>query len=492
MFEAAELGRKISKKEFAERERDLHTRLLAAQRRLTEASFPVIVIVSGVEGAAKGDVVSRLHRWLDTRGIQTHAFWDESDEERQRPYYWRFWRAMPPKGTLGVLFGSWYTQPIVDRAHGDLDGNGFEHALTRIVDFERMLTDDGALIVKFWYHLSKKEQQRRIQADGKSRRGAKVSHLAKEYAKRYDEFAQASGRAIRVTDTGHSPWYVIEAHDHRYRDLTTGQTLLEALERRLEQEATRKPIDIRSSAMAPDTDGASITVLDRVDLTKTAGNDYDKQIRRLQGKLHQLTWKAWKAGRNTVAVFEGWDAAGKGGAIRRVTAGIDARLYRVITIGAPTDEERAQHYLWRFWRHVPRKGFVTIYDRSWYGRVLVERVEGFAEHHEWKRSYQEINDFEEQLTRHGVVLLKFWIHIDPEEQLRRFEEREQTPWKQHKLTEEDWRNRDRWDDYKHAINDMVARTSTEATPWTLVPGNDKRVARLHVLRTFVDRLESAL
>ena len=492
MFEAAELGRKVSKQEFAERERDLQTRLLAAQQRLAEAKFPVIVVVSGVEGSGKGDVVSRLHGWLDTRGIQTHAFWDESDEERQRPHYWRFWRVMPPKGTLGMLFGSWYTQPIVERAHDRIDADAFERELTRIVDFERMLTDDGALLVKFWYHLSKGEQARRVEEDGKSRHGSRLSHLAKEYAKRYDDFTEASSRALRVTDTGNAPWYVIEAQNRRYRDLTTGVTLLESIERRLERDEASRPIDIRSSAMAPDTEGASITVLDRVDRAQQASEDVDKEIRKLQAQLHRLTWKAWKKGRNTVAVFEGWDAAGKGGAIRRVTAGIDARLYRVITIGAPTDEERAQHYLWRFWRHVPRKGFVTIYDRSWYGRVLVERIEGFAEHHEWKRSYQEINDFEEQLTEHGVVLLKFWIHIDPDEQLRRFEERQNTPWKQHKITDEDWRNRDRWDAYKLAINDMVARTSTHAAPWTLVAGNDKRFARLQVLRTFCERLQAEL
>jgi polyphosphate kinase 2 (PPK2 family) len=211
-----------------------------------------------------------------------------------------------------------------------------------------------------------------------------------------------------------------------------------------------------------------------------------------QSQLNNLAWQAREARLFTVAVFEGWDAAGKGGAIRRVTQAVDARLYQAITVGAPTDEERAHHYLWRFWRHLPRAGFMTIYDRSWYGRVLVERVEGFARPDEWRRSYLEINDFEEQLVDHGVVLMKFWLHISKEEQLRRFREREQVAWKQHKITPEDWRNRERWDDYRLAVDEMVARTSTEYAPWDLVAANDKRFARIEVLRAFCTCLERAL
>ena len=213
---------------------------------------------------------------------------------------------------------------------------------------------------------------------------------------------------------------------------------------------------------------------------------------RLQGRLARLSRLANRQGRSTVAVFEGWDAAGKGGAIRRLTAPLDARLYRVTPIAAPTDEERAHHYLWRFWRAIPRAGLVSIYDRSWYGRVLVERVEGFAREDEWSRAYLEINDFEEQLARFGIIVVKYWLHISPEEQLRRFREREKTAWKRHKITEEDWRNRKRWSAYETAVGDMVARTSTAHAPWTLVPANDKKVARVEVLRTMVDRLSKAL
>ena len=193
-----------------------------------------------------------------------------------------------------------------------------------------------------------------------------------------------------------------------------------------------------------------------------------------------------------VAVFEGWDAGGKGGAIRRLTRGLDARDYRVVPIAAPTEDERAHHYLWRFWRYLPRRGRITIFDRSWYGRVLVERVEGFAAEDEWRRAYSEINDFEAQLTDFGTVLLKFWLHITPDEQLRRFEERQGIGYKQWKITDEDWRNREKWALYESAVQDMVERTSTSAAPWTLVEGNSKRYARLKVLRTVCDALEAAL
>jgi polyphosphate kinase 2 (PPK2 family) len=225
---------------------------------------------------------------------------------------------------------------------------------------------------------------------------------------------------------------------------------------------------------------------------KMSEAQYRQQVEKAQMRLRELEFNIFKRQVPVLCLFEGWDAAGKGGAIRRLTEAMDARQYRVVPIAAPTDEERAHHYLWRFWRHIPRAGLVTIFDRSWYGRVLVERVEGFAREHEWMRSYLEINDFEEQLADHGIVLVKYWIHIAKDEQLRRFEDRKQTEYKQHKITDEDWRNREKWDAYEAAINDMVVRTSTRHAPWTLVAGNDKRFARVQILETLCDRLEKAL
>jgi AMP-polyphosphate phosphotransferase len=234
----------------------------------------------------------------------------------------------------------------------------------------------------------------------------------------------------------------------------------------------------------------SENVLDAVDLSKKVSErKYERDLEKLQKEIARRAWKAWDRKRSTVIVFEGWDAAGKGGAIRRLIAPIDARLYRVISIAAPTDEERAQHYLWRFWRQLPRDGALTVYDRSWYGRVLVERVEGFAKANEWQRAYHEINDFEEQLVEHGMVLVKFWLHIDKAEQLRRFKERQKIVFKQHKITDEDWRNREKWKPYHQAVHDMISRTSSSIAPWTIVAANDKRSARIQVLETVAGALK---
>ncbi len=492
MFEAVELGRKVSRNEFDAREPDLHARLLDVQRQFRDADFPVIVIVSGVEGAGKGEVVSLIHKWMDVRGLETHAFWEETDEERLRPRFWRFWRALPAHGRLHVLFGSWYTQPIISAAMKQIKTSRFDRELERIRHFEDMLVDDGALIIKLWFHLSKSAQLKRLKADAKGKKkGRKLSPLTKTFSRRYDKFALVSERALRKTDVSHSPWHIIEAENRRYRNLKVGEIIYERIRDRLKDPAPDSGrVTVSSPALHKRGEPG---VLSAVPLDRTISDAaYRRGLKRYQRDIYELAWKAHQQGVNTVAVFEGWDAAGKGGAIRRVTQAMDARLYRVISVAAPSDEEKAHHYLWRFWRHLPRAGYQTLYDRSWYGRVLVERVEKFATEFEWQRAYNEINSFEEQLVEHGSVVVKNWINIDPEEQLRRFQEREKTPWKQHKITDEDWRNRERWDDYDCAISDMVTRTSTEIAPWNLVPGNDKRYARIEVLRHYCERLEAVL
>jgi AMP-polyphosphate phosphotransferase len=488
MFESAELGRKISRTEFDKLEPELHTNLLTIQRELRGTKIPVIIIVSGVEGAGKGEVVNRLNEWLDTRGIETTAYWVESDEERERPAFWRFWRRLPAHGTIGIMFGSWYTHPIIDFVFKRIDLAEYDKQLQRISKFEQMLAEDNALIIKFWFHMSEKDQRRKLEKENKDHRH---TPLLKKFSKRYKQFFHASEHAIRKTDQGVSPWYVVEATDRRYRDITVGNILLEAMKQKIEQvKKDSAPVKVKSAAVKLPS---KLTVLDGVDLKRTLSpRTYEKQLKKYQEQFYRLTWAARQKKRSTIAVFEGWDAAGKGGAIRRMTGAMDARLYKAISIAAPTDEERGHHYLWRFWRHLPLAGHVTIYDRSWYGRILVERVEKFAREGEWRRAFQEINDFEEQLLEHGIILNKFWLHISKDEQLRRFKEREKTPWKMHKITEEDWRNRDRWNDYEHAINDMIVHTSTEFAPWKLIPANDKRVARVEILKTLCQRLEQAL
>jgi polyphosphate kinase 2 (PPK2 family) len=298
-----------------------------------------------------------------------------------------------------------------------------------------------------------------------------------------------SEHALRETSTGQAPWTIIEATDRRYRDIAVGETLAKTIRERIETPPAPR---IAKEARPAPVDGKTILDTVKLDGKRVTEDEYDERLEDLQRRLNRAFGKLKKRGRSAIAVFEGWDAAGKGGAIRRVTGALDARDYRVIPIAAPTDEEKAQHYLWRFWRHLPGRGSMSIYDRSWYGRVLVERVEGFCGEADWQRAYNEINDFEEQLDEHGTVLAKFWLQIDAGEQLKRFKERERTEFKRYKITAEDYRNRSKWPEYTLAVHDMVERTSTDIAPWQLVAANDKHAARLDVLSHLCDRIERAL
>jgi polyphosphate:AMP phosphotransferase len=494
MFEATKVGRSVSKEAFKAQRDELRTQLLEAQRELQESGTAVVVVVAGVEAAGKGEVVNRLNEWLDTRGVQTFAFWERSDEEMERPRYWRFWRAMPPRGEITILFGGWYLSPIEHRFRGLCDDAALDAEISRIVDFERMLTHDGVLIVKFWFHLSEQDQKRRLKELSRDDRSRwKMLPEKSKFSEQYQHFEHVAERVIRQSDRGIAPWYLIEAEDTRYRDLTVGKTLLQAIRARMGQQIPMEPPTPADPLDLPESASAKITLLDQLDMSlKLSRGDYKEQLKNLQQEINELTWEAYKQRRSTVLVFEGVDAGGKGGAIRRITSAVDARLYRTIPVAAPTDEEKAHHYLWRFWRHIPRAGHMIIYDRSWYGRVLVERVEGFASDAEWRRAYSEINEFEEELVENGAILLKFWLQVSADEQLRRFQDREDTPYKRYKITDEDWRNREKSPEYKAAVNEMVARTSTEHAPWTLVEGDDKPYARIKVLSTVCDAMRDAL
>lgn len=497
MFEAAELNRKISREVYDEEVPRLRAELLRVQRTLAKrADFKVIVLIAGVDQAGKGETMNLLNGWMDPRFLENNAFGRPTDEERERPYFWRFWRTLPAKGKIGIYCGSsWYSEPLLDRVHGRISGEALEASLVRIRNFEEELVADGALILKFWLHLNKKAQKQRLHRlarDPESR--WRVTERDKKNLKRYDRFLLAAEHALRATGTGGAPWSIVEGKDERYRSLTCGRALFAAIDGRLAATAVHPNPEASAPAIAePPVEVGLPTILSAVDLTQRLDKKpYKKRLAALQGRLNRLGRTAYRKGVSTVIVMEGWDAGGKGGIIRRITPAIDARHYRVIPIAAPTDEERGHHYLWRFWRHLPRAGHTAIFDRSWYGRVLVERVEGFAADPAWQRAYGEINDFEEQLVAHGTVVVKFWLHIDKDEQLARFKLREATPYKQYKITEEDYRNRERWDDYEVAVNEMVEKTSTVHAPWHLIAGNDKRFARLQALGHLCDALAARL
>jgi polyphosphate kinase 2 (PPK2 family) len=282
---------------------------------------------------------------------------------------------------------------------------------------------------------------------------------------------------------------VVEGADANYRNLTVGTTLRDAIAARLAQKQPK--VSSHAAPIERPIDG--VERLQALKFTERLSKEkYEKQLPKVQRRLHELTMHPKFKERSVIVVFEGNDAAGKGGAIRRITGALDARHYRVIPIAAPTEEERAQHYLWRFWRHMPKVGSFTIFDRSWYGRVLVERVEGFATQDAWMRAYSEINDFEEQLATAGGILVKCWLAVTKDEQLRRFKERERTRFKRFKITQEDWRNRDKWGAYEQAANDMLERTSSDVAPWTIIEANDKHLARIRTLTTLCDAIEARL
>ena len=494
MFEDAELGHTLSKQEFDKRLAAVRNGLLEAQYSLKESrAFSVVLLMTGVEGGGRSETVNALTSWMDPRHVEVNGLGDPSDEELERPRFWRFWRVLPPRGKIGIFFGSWYTYPIARSALGDKRQWGkLDRRISEINRFERMLANERTLILKLWFHLSRKALRKRQRELKKSPLHRwRLTDRDRNYLKHYDEFSEVAEHTIRDTSHAHAPWLIVEGSDRRYREMFVAEELLKAVQARLAApDAQPSPPAAHVPSRGVDR---SRTVLSELDLTKRlTKSTYEKELERAQGALAMLSRHKRFTHHSVVLVFEGNDAAGKGGAIRRVTGAFDSRIVRVVPIAAPTDEEKTHPYLWRFWRHLPRHNHIVVFDRSWYGRVLVERVEHFCTTDDWQRAYSEINDFEEEMTGHGIVVAKFWLATTKEEQLKRFRQRERVSFKHYKITEEDWRNRKKWNAYAEAVCDMVARTSTNRAPWTLVEANDKYYARIKVLKTLRKRIERAL
>ncbi|MDB4987639.1 MAG: UDP-galactose-lipid carrier transferase [Myxococcaceae bacterium] len=491
MFEAAELGHAVDKETYQREEPALRQALLSAQYELkAQANFSVIVLIAGLDGAGKSETVHQLNEWMDPRLNETRAFDEPTAVERERPRLWRFWRVLPPKGRIGLLFGGWYDEPLDARYGRQIDQAELDALVAENVRLENLLVHEGALVLKFWFHLSKADQKKRFKKLEKNPLTRwRVSDAERDHLAHYKRNRRVAERVLQDSNSGEAPWLIVEGNDERYRNLTVGRALLQALRSRLDRKP--EPRIVETPALPTPVD--RLEVLDRLDLgLRLAEHKYERELLEWQGRLNLALREArFHKHHSVVAVFEGNDAAGKGGAIRRVTSALDPRQYGIMSVAAPTEEERAQPYLWRFWRRLPRRGELTIFDRSWYGRVLVERVEGLIAAPDWQRAYGEITDFEAQLSAHGVIVVKFWLSISKDEQLRRFREREAVPWKNFKITPEDYRNREKWDAYAAAVNDMVERTSTEHAPWTLVEAEDKRYARVKVLRALATAVERA-
>lgn len=492
MLDTLDLTLSLDKESYKTQIEALMKELRSLQHTCREKKLPIIIVLEGWAAAGKGGLVKKMVGYMDPRGFAVHPIWPSTNEESRYPFLRRFWQKLPPQGSIGIFYHSWYTYVLEDRLFGRLEEQEVPMAMRQINAFERQLVDNGAVMVKFWIHLSKKEIKQRLkQASEDELEAWRVRPEDWQQAKNYDTYRSLAEEMVIHTGTGSAPWTLVEGDCKRWARVKVLSTVVASIKEALDRlNIELPPVFTPSQTHLEPTEPRPLAAVNlKVALSP---EDYKTQLRHQQANLGQLQQILYQKQIPVLALFEGWDAAGKGGAIKRLTDILDPRSYEVNTFAAPTDEEKAHHYLWRFWRRLPAAGKLGIFDRSWYGRVLVERVEGFATELEWRRAYQEINEFEEQLTSAGYVVVKFWLHIDPEEQLKRFEERKENPYKLHKLTEEDWRNREKWPLYEVAANQMVQRTHTPYAPWTLVEANDKYYARVKVVETVVNAIRHHL
>jgi polyphosphate kinase 2 (PPK2 family) len=510
MFELVDLNQRLSKEECEAVFPDLELQLGQCQREARVAGVPVILVLEGWDAAGKGTLVNRLAQAMDPRGFKVHPILAPTEAERLHPWMWRFWGLLPAAGDWAIFDHSWYRRVLRERIDQIAAPHEWQPAFEDIRQFERLATDAGAILLKFWLHVSRREQKRRFERLERHRATAfQVGKDERRQHRRYDAWLAAAEEMIERTDMADAPWTIVVASDRRYARVKVFRTIIEAVRGALARRGTETAAAGPAAPAAPAAAAAAPPAAaapqeqppapalpqekEQADPSQSLPRDeYERELKTLQKRLFHIEHELYLARVPAVIVFEGWDAAGKGGAIRRLTRGLDPRGYEVIPIAAPDAWEKAHHYLWRFWQHVPKAGHITIFDRSWYGRVLVERVEGFCSEAEWQRAYQEINDFERQLADFGTAVVKFWLQIDPEEQLRRFRERQATPYKQWKITEEDWRNRQKRGSYEPAVAEMLQRTSTAHAPWTILEADCKLFARLKALRTVSDAMRAKL
>jgi AMP-polyphosphate phosphotransferase len=486
MLKNIDLTREVPKAEYKRLKAEADLKLAALQRQSKALGIPIIVVFEGWSAAGKGTLINEMILPLDPRGFSVYSARDPTKEDTFYPFLWRFWKRTPTRGRLAIFDRSWNRQVVADKVAGLMKGEQLRQAFDDIRSFERQLSDEGVVIVKCFLHISKSEQKRRfatLQANPAT--AWRVTKEDLHQHGRYSDFLAAAENMLTETDADYAPWTVVEAHDRRFATLKIFDTVINALERgvaAVERKAEEPASPAHESASAGNIFRAS--ALDHIDLSKSlTPEEYAARLKKAQTALRELEHEIYSRRVPVVIAYEGWDAAGKGGNIRRLTQNLDPRGYEVVPVAAPNDIEKAHHYLWRFWAQMPKAGHITIFDRTWYGRVLVERVEGFCSEAQWRRAYREINGMEQHLAHFGAVVLKFWLHIDPHEQLRRFREREGMSHKQWKITDEDWRNREKFDQYREAVEEMLYRTSTPYAPWTIVESNCKRHARVKVLET---------
>lgn len=495
MLEKMDLTKKMDKETYKAKMEELQAKLGELQRECKNLEIPVMIAFEGFDAAGKGSQIAELIQALDPRGFEVHAVKQESENERMHPFLWRFWTKTPENGRIAIYDSSWYRRVLVERFEKMMTKEQLGNAYTSICSFERQLADGGMAIIKIFLCVDQKEQKKRFKRLLKAKETAwRVTEADIKRNKNFDKYLAINEEMLQKTDTDYAPWTLVEATDRRFATVKIYTAVISALTASIEsakRRAAHPEVQLEAAELYDRELQSSI--LSKADLTKTlTKEEYKKKLKELQGKIAVLHGEMYRRRIPLVLGFEGWDAGGKGGAIKRLTEKMDPRGYVVHPTASPNDIERKHHYLWRFWEAMPKAGHATIFDRTWYGRVMVERIEGFCSTQEWQRAYKEINDMESDLVNSGAVVLKFWLQIDKDEQEKRFKERQANPEKQWKITDEDWRNREKWDQYEEAVDEMLIRTSTPKAPWIVVEGNCKYYARIKVLQSVVDALEKRL
>ena len=468
--------------------RDAREALNACQMKIKEAGLPVMVIFEGWGAAGKGSVLGRVIKSIDPRFFKVQTYAAPTAEEKRYPFLYRYIRDIPEKGKF-TFYDTYWMEEITDaRLDGSMSDAEYEERIDSINRTERTLVDNGYLVMKFFFQIGKKEQKRRLDEllDNKDTKW-RVDKSDLYENKHYDESIKVYDKYLKDTNSPTAPWYIIDAKDKKFAELQVLEFLNSGIETALKNKELAAPILQNTFALKKTPKLKDIELKGKT----LTDEEYDKRLDELQSELRQLHYKLYRKKIPVIIAYEGWDAAGKGGNIKRITGALDPRGFEVLPIASPEPHEKARHFLWRFWTRLPKTGHIAIFDRTWYGRVMVERIEGFCSENDWQRAYNEINEFEKELTDWGAVVIKFWVQIDKRTQVKRFKERQATPEKQWKITDEDWRNREKWNQYEGAIDEMIQKTSTEFAPWYILESVDKKYARIKALEIVIDQIKKA-
>lgn len=464
----------------------LSDELARLQRLMKKEEIPVIIAVEGWGASGKGILINNFILPLDPRGFCVYTIKDENDEESRYPFLRRFMTKTPKKGEISIFDRSWYRRVLNDHIEERVAPERFTQDIEEINDFEKLFTEDGFLLVKLFLNISKSEQKKRLKELSENKETAwRVTQDDIKHNKQYDKYEKVFHKIRELTDKKDAHWKIVDANDLDEASVNIMKYLAEVFAKKLSEHENKPKRERADMKKTPETAHLSSVDLS-ADIEK---KDYKKELFEYQEKLSCIHNRLYLKKQPVAVVFEGWDAAGKGGAIKRLTQAFDPRGYRVVSTPAPTPDELAHHYLWRFWNNIPKTGHIAIFDRSWYGRLMVEPIEGFCNSEEYERAFNEINNFEKHLTNSGMKVIKFFIHISPDEQLKRFYDRKNNPLKAWKLTDEDFRNREKWDEYVYAIERMIENTSTPYAPWHIIAGDSKKYARIEVQKTVINELK---